>query len=266
MSRTTSEPDNCAALKLLIAMDSTDHLSMLAALACERRSLNPQDSYNHRLGLLSIGSHQLATLADGSALAIKDGRFIFSNNGAAFAQREAPRHTVLPPFDGEPHEWKVPVHLDILPARDSQEPPENVLAAAVGNALPDMVNTQASVSGDLKQEALGMTFPNRRPEQVMGVMLQHYEGYGVMRPGEAYGILPTVAKSVNAHTKLQRRPRRRDGITVGGYAGLLSICEELLDLDWRVQSWLVDEDFISRRAAELVALLEPSQDSQLQTQ
>ena len=163
---------------------------------------------------------------------------------------------MLPPFKGPVIEWDLPIELSFNVAAADQPFPENALAAAVRGAMPGFKNGHVSVSGIMAPETLCVAFPGQTPEGVMGVSEQHYEGPGVVRAQEAYGHVANLTQLVNRHTATQREPRSRDDISAGAYAGLLDICNEISELDWRLQSDLVDAAFVCRRAAEIHALTE----------
>lgn len=247
MTQHDSTPKTSIAHYLVNSLDHSDYVAMLALMA-HGRPYRPEDQY----------ADCRAMLADGSSIAIQDGEFVFEANGETFAKRIAPEGAVLPPFRGDIDEWKVSIHLEIAASEDDLQHPQHALAVMVRTALPNIEQPHVSIVGNMTQENLRLAFPNTPPREILGVQLQHHEGPGVLRPDDAYTQLDALAEAVNEHTNLQRRPRHRDDISLGGYDGLLSICEEILDLDWRVlQTDLIDPAFICRRAAELCTLLEP---------
>lgn len=236
---------DCLAHRLTQVIDRGDYVAMLATMACGRPYC-PEARYHHAR----------ATLADGSVVAVQDGQFVFESQGEPFATRPAPENAVLPPFAGPISEWELPIEISFNVAPDDRPFPENVLTAAVREAMPGIQRAHVAISGVMTLEDLRAAFPSQDPEGVMGISMQHYEGPSVLRPREAYNHVENLTTFINQHTTAQRRPRRRADISVGGYAGLLSICNEITDLDWRLQSELIDANFVCRRAAEIHALTE----------
>ena len=94
-----------------------------------------------------------------------------------------------------------------------------------------------------------------RSLETIGVELHNVEGAAALRCGEALLHLPRLAQSVRQHTAQDWRPRQPEEISPAAVAQLVDMLAEVMNTEGRVQSELIDEDFIARRSAEVVACL-----------
>lgn len=95
------------------------------------------------------------------------------------------------------------------------------------------------------------------PVDLMGISVEHYEGADVLGPERAYELIGDFAQAVAENGLGQVEAVPRDELSPVQWDALIASCAETVDLEWHFQSGVVDRDWLTANAAQVMLFLRP---------
>ena len=94
----------------------------------------------------------------------------------------------------------------------------------------------------------------------IGYVEEHYDGPGVFGVDMALHEIDDLVDAINEADGHAWQLREHDDITPPGWQAMVEVMERTLDLDWDVQSEIVDGDFVDQHRDKIALFMEPASD------
>ena len=131
-------------------------------------------------------------------------------------------------------------------------------------AWPELHNLREST--DLTVEVAGLVSIDQAHQlaadqdgaSILGRQTEHYEGPGVMDRNTAYEQVENFAEAVNDNGLGPVEPIPDDEMDITGWDNLIRCCYSTVDMEWRFQHDVVDLDWLTSHAADVMSFLRPA--------